>query len=263
MMDQPSRKLLLLGEPDGEEFQPVVKFLRSLRADATQKAADVVGLRQLVGEGWHPDLIVVFEAWPDQYSEAEALELVTLCPLARIVCCFGPWCDSAGRTRSIWPLAVRVPVAAAQRRIAREMAMLENRPLASRPLPLTASRAEIFEFDFGLSASMEPHVISARVVSPDRRWRKMLQSSIAKRGFRISAEGESGVADVVLYDADPWDSVREAGLRSLRAASAQAKLIACTGFPHFDLGASLSRAGADNVWFKLAPLEELVANFLE
>ena len=61
--------------------------------------------------GWHPDLVVAFESWPDQYSSAGVIRLLSLAPLARFVCVSGPWCESAGRTHAVWPLAVRVPVA--------------------------------------------------------------------------------------------------------------------------------------------------------
>src|SRR6266478_2313160 len=107
--------------------------------NAVLLGTDLVGVRRLAGgEGWHPDLIVVLQSWSDQFSESDVHDLIAHCPLARIVCCFGPWCDSDGRTRSIWPLAVRVPVAAASTRLERELALLQHHQSASRPLPLTA-----------------------------------------------------------------------------------------------------------------------------
>jgi len=259
-MNEPSLNLLLLGDPGLDEFQPVAAFLRRHVFAASKTAVEFSELRQLVGhDGWYPDLVIVLQTWPDQFSEAEIHELITRCPLARIICCFGPWCDSDGRTRSIWPLAVRVPVAAARTRIAKEVALLRNPLSASRPLPLTASRGEIFDFDFGRTASAALPSITAVVISPDRRWRGMLQTAIETRGCRIAAAGTAGPPEVVLYDADPWDPRQEAALRSTREAHPQATLVACAGFPRFDLDASLRRAGADRVWFKLAPLDELVA----
>ncbi len=69
--------------------------------------------------------------------------MIGLYPLARLVCCYGPWCASDGRTRDIWPLAVRVPVDAAAERIRRELEVLSGR---RQPLPLTASRDEDLSF---------------------------------------------------------------------------------------------------------------------
>jgi hypothetical protein len=130
-------------------------------------------------------------------------------------------------------------------------------------LPLTASRGEIFDFDFGRSESITPPSICAAVISPDRRWREMLQSAIESRGCQIDPAGAAGPPDVVLYDADPWDPRQEAALRSTRAAHPQVRLVACVGFPRADLVAVLHRSGADDVWFKLAPLDALVDSLCE
>jgi hypothetical protein len=64
--------------------------------------------------------------------------------LARLICCYGPWCASDGRTRDVWPLSIRVPTALASRRIDLELEVLTG---TRWPLPLTASRDEIFLFD--------------------------------------------------------------------------------------------------------------------
>ena len=66
-------------------------------------------------------------------------------PLTLWVCCYGAWCDSDGRTRSIWPISVRVPVSEAERRLNRVWQVLTEQ--RGEPLPLTASRDEAFEFD--------------------------------------------------------------------------------------------------------------------
>ncbi len=259
-MSDSSLKLTILGYPELEEFRPVFQFLQNHSGVGTvQTAADVSALRSLVsGENQCPDFIVVCEAWPDQFSEPEVIEILRLCPLARIVCCFGPWCDSSGRTRSIWPLAVRTPAAAAQMRLTRELAMLEDQQSTARVLPLTASRAEIFEFDYGALPVRAATIAAARVISPDRRWQEMLQAALTRQGCRVFAADASSDLDAVVYDADPWDAGREADLRSVRAAHPQARLVACIGFPRCDLDAGLRQAGADEVYFKLAPLQRLV-----
>ena len=65
-------------------------------------------------------------------------------PLARLVCGYGPWCASDGRTRDVWPLSIRVPAELAPRRVTLELEVLAG---TRWPLPLTASRDEIFLFD--------------------------------------------------------------------------------------------------------------------
>lgn len=260
-MTQIRPNFLLLGDPRRREFQPVVGFVNAHQAASRIRSAfDVAGLRQFVErDGWFPDLVVVLEAWPDQFSEAEFHELLALCPLARIVCCFGPWCDSDGRTRTIWPLAVRVPAAAALGRLAQEFELLENRPSVARPLPLTASRAEIFEFDFrGLNPGAA-NAHTALVVSPDRRFREMLESALRKGGLQVCSARDSGTASIVVFDADPWNTGRASALTAIRSLNPVAKLVACAGFPRAELDAALRQSGANEVWFKLAPLQGLLA----
>jgi hypothetical protein len=260
-MSQTHSNVMLLGESEQQGFAPIVEFLRQ-RMDlaSTRTATDLNGLRRFVGrEDWHPDLIIVCQAWSEQFSEAEVHELIALCPLARIVCCFGPWCDSDGRTRSIWPLAVRAPIAAAAGRLARELALLQNAPAGRRsPPPLTASRAEVFEFDFMLPAARDERSLAVVVISPDRPWREMTESALRRDGFQIHDRQSAERPDAVVFDADPWDATRAAALRAIRAVDGEAHIVVAVGFPRRDLEIEALKAGAGAVWFKLAPLCELV-----
>ena len=75
-MNEPSLNLLLLGDRELDDFQQVVEFLRRhAMVGGERSAVDFSAVRQLVaGEGWHPDLVVVLEAWPDQFfSEARGI----------------------------------------------------------------------------------------------------------------------------------------------------------------------------------------------
>jgi hypothetical protein len=252
--------LLLLGdaEPDNVRAAGVDRqdFVRSSRI---RIANDIAALRRIVAnEHWFPDLIVVWQTWPDQFLEAEVHELIALCPLARIVCCFGPWCDSDGRTRSIWPLAVRVPAAAARARLERELAVLRQHEPHRALLPLTASRAEIFEFDFDRPTATGTASTTAAVISPDRSWREMIESSLrAAGGIDVHEPQAATRPQAIVFDADPWDADRARVLRAIRAKDDRARIIAAIGFPRLDLEVALRQAGADKVWFKLAPLREL------
>ncbi|HET6324955.1 MAG TPA: hypothetical protein VFG04_09665 [Planctomycetaceae bacterium] len=95
-------------------------------------------------DAWHPDLVIVCQHWPDEYTAGEVRQLLAAFPLARVICCYGLWCGSDGRTRDVWPLSVRVPAEFSARRIDLELEVLTD---ARWPLPLTASRDEIFLFD--------------------------------------------------------------------------------------------------------------------
>jgi hypothetical protein len=135
----------------GEFFSPVMKPVRVCVEGLVEAGSDLrlsPGVPQRAaradGSEWFPDLVVVCQHWPDEFTEQDVRRLLTLCPLARVACAYGPWCQSDGRSRDIWPLAVRVPAAAAPDRIRRELDVIAGR---LRPLPLTASRDEVFVFD--------------------------------------------------------------------------------------------------------------------
>jgi hypothetical protein len=256
------RNVLLLGDPALDDFRPAVETIRHrVPGERIREATGAHDLAALVGaEGWHPDLIVVLQSWPDQFSENDVHKLLALCPLARIVCCFGPWCDSDGRTRSIWPLAVRIPIAAARGRLIRELALLDNDNDPAAPLPLTASRAEIFDNDSRAPADKSPENVratAAAVISPDRPFRRMLEAAARDWGYRVHESSQGDAPAVIFFDADPWDVQRMIILRTIREAHPQAKLVACAGFPRPDLGTALRENGADDVWFKLSPLADL------
>jgi hypothetical protein len=243
---------LLLGDSRLEEFEPVVRWLRE-RDDGGRfrLAADVRAAHEVPGdEDWIPDLVVVLQSWPDQYSVEDFHGLLTKFPLARLVLGYGPWCDSDGRTRSIWPLAVRVPATAAVPRLERELTLFET-PAPTVPLlPLTASRTEIFEFDFGCGQSPAAPAGKVIVISPDRAWREMMQRMV---GPAAASNGAAEPPDLVLFDADPWDEERAEALAAIRAAVPGGRLVAFVGFPRPDLEAELRQTGADEVRFKLEP----------
>ncbi len=174
---------LILGDIPPAEFRPVLDLIhRHVALGTRRSAADFRSSRQLIGSGWFPDLVIALHAWPDQFSVSDAGELISLCPLARVLCCFGPWCDSDGRTRAIWPLGVRVSAAGFASRFEHEVDFLANRREAGGPLPLTASRTEIFEFDFAHTPTRRESNQKFSVISPDRRFRDMLISAIKTAG---------------------------------------------------------------------------------
>jgi hypothetical protein len=138
---------LVIGDFASSEMQPVRACLDRLadRGVETRFAASVGVAAILCGEpGWFPEIVVVCQHWPDEYPAADVERLLGLFPLARLVCCYGLWCESDGRTREVWPLSVRVPVRCAADRLQRELEVLAG---LRAPLPWTASRDECFLFD--------------------------------------------------------------------------------------------------------------------
>jgi hypothetical protein len=148
MSQSPTRtSLLVIGRAFSPEMASVERRVEELARDAADVriVANVAeALARSTADGWHADLVVVCQHWPDEYTAAEVRAVLRAFPLARLVCCYGSWCRSDGRTRDVWPLAVRVPAEWAARRIDLELEVLAG---DRWPLPLTASRDEIVLFD--------------------------------------------------------------------------------------------------------------------
>ncbi len=148
MPELPARlAVLVVGDLFASEMAGVERRVEELARDAADVriAANVAeALAKSTADGWHADLVVVCQHWPDEYTPAEVRAVLRVFPLARLVCCYGSWCGSDGRTRDVWPLAVRVPAEWAPRRINLELEVLAG---ARWPSPLTASRDEIVLFD--------------------------------------------------------------------------------------------------------------------
>jgi hypothetical protein len=197
------------------------------------------------------DLVVVMQDWPDQWSEGDIGRLMRAFPLARLVCSYGPWCDSDGRNRDLWPSGSRVPRELTAARITRELQYLATQ--AGSILPLTAGRDEVFEYDCG-ETRVGPSVRIA-IQSPDRAYREMLGRAVA--GWECSVVALDSNPAVVLWDADPWDADRRDCLKSFASAHPQVRIVSLMGFIRDDVVAEVQRAGAQAVSPKLAPLSQL------
>jgi hypothetical protein len=135
----------------GDLFAPAMQIVERRAEELARGACDVriaanvsEALAKCSSEAWHPNLVIICQLWPEEYTATEVRQLLGAFPLARLICCYGHWCASDGRTRDVWPLSIRVPAGLASRRIDLELEVLAGKRW---PLPLTASRDEIFLFD--------------------------------------------------------------------------------------------------------------------
>ncbi len=144
-------KILVVGEIARSEFVRVRDWLDQIRAASNVQTSKClpepngVEVEAFDTPLVDPDLVIVCQSWPEEFSAAEVTTSLGRWPLALWVCCYGAWCASDGRTRSIWPISVRVPVDEAECRLNHVWRVLTEQ--RNEPLPLTASRDEAFEFD--------------------------------------------------------------------------------------------------------------------
>lgn len=204
-------RVLLLGNAASPEMEPVRVALGLLLPDSSPRhAADAQAAATLIHqEGWHPDLVVVCQEWPDEYAPSDVGRLIALAPLARWVCCHGAWCASDGRSRDLWPLGIRVPASWALFRLQRELAVLAgDRP----PLPLTASRDEAFAFDAADAPPACDRPLRVLVRAADGALAGLMRDLVESIGCTAivppADDCPAQSADVIVCDLDPWNSRR-------------------------------------------------------
>jgi hypothetical protein len=105
----------IIGRSDACEFRTLVRQIQNSRDlvvvgqfDTIKEAVDA-GLAERIPA----DVVVVLQAFSDEYSAADAGELIGRMLFGRVLCCYGPWCISDGRTHDIWPVVARVSVGSA------------------------------------------------------------------------------------------------------------------------------------------------------
>lgn len=246
--------LLTSGRLDRAEARPLANWLSAALQPADQQHfSDLTSaLRETSRTNSIPDLIVIVQSWPDEFSPSEIAGLFAFAPLARIVVAYGAWCESDGRNRHLWPLAARVPLHSAATRIEREWRLLhEARGL--EPLPLSASREEVFAADHPpLTKTSSPQTVL--VVSPDPAYRRYLNELLASAGHTICSV-DSSASDsnplAILFDADPWGELRVDHLQSLLQHHPTAVTIALMSLPHPEHEAAIIALGTSSVLPKL------------
>lgn len=245
MATVPAPNVLILGNLQSPEMRPVREWLSTWPDPAQQRIVqELRSARAIRDEGdWFPDLVIVCETWTEQYSGVEVHALLTLFPLARLVCCYGRWCLSEGRTREVWPLSVRVPAADAGRRLQREwLDLCDARSAPASRLPLTASRGELYEFLTQGELTPPAVPIRAEVDSPDPWLRQMWEQVLQQAGYAVessaaetpaatkSASSSPPKAGLILFDLDPWP-VRQTALIRCRQQHPTARMAGLVAFP--------------------------------
>jgi hypothetical protein len=215
-----SQNILIVGDLDSADSSPIRDWLRAhAPLPDIRRAVDLRDVRRIKDAGdWLPDLVLVCQSWSDQFSAVDANALVAWFPLARLVCCHGPWCESDGRTRTQWPLAVRVPVSLAPARLDLEI-----------DLPLTATRADVFGATRGAAKFPDLSGIFVAIDSHDRPLADCWRSWVEVAGGSVVDQPTKRT--VVLFDADPW-LWRKARLNDLNES---AGIVAMVGFRGRDI----------------------------
>ncbi len=258
-------KLLIIGAVDDPEFAGVGDFLGLLpnvTIEQVHGIADCVN-RDIAGAEPSPDLIVILERHPDEHPSQEIRRLIETHPLARIVCGYGPWSESAMRNRGVWPPATWVPIGLLREHILAELQIIRgDRP----PLAITADRADAFEQRYAATSSgrQQPALASLKVAVdvPDAEYRTMLEDELSLQSAQIVDVTEDW--DLLLFDAHPEaHRLRELQRLLNSRSTATGRIVVLHEMPNAAARATWSSEKLQtpldvNIISKLAPLARLL-----
>lgn len=200
-----------------------------------------------LGEQFPADVVIVLLEFSDEYSAADAGQLIGRMLFRRVLCCYGPWCLSDGRTHEIWPVVARVSVSSAWSILQHEIRNI--RAGVDALLPMAAAE-EVFAHR--AIAEFDDYPTGYEVVliaSDDRALRKTIAEMLrhtAKQVFesgifvtqiqnalaRLNAAAAVQSKVSVLLDIDGQES-RESELRTvIRSTYPASRLVCLTSFPH-------------------------------
>jgi len=197
-------RTLLIAQPRGRWSHALVRQLSTCHNPIATWTATTIPAARAVVSTHTPDLVLVIQDTPDQFSRRAAQDLLTAWPLSRLIVCHGPWCNGDGRNRDYWPLAVRVPYTDVENRLRQEFAALTGN---GNILPWTAGRDEIAAAEYFLPPSSMTTTFTYRVDSPDHAWKTLVSAQLGALGG-LSPPGCGTKADLLLIDVDPLDSTR-------------------------------------------------------
>lgn len=277
--------IFLIGHSERTEMAPVRDTLSRLpgRPNITTlvdvKAAIERGL-----SGHTPDLLIICQSWPDEFSKTQAEQLLGSFPVSRSLCCFGAWCEADGRNRQIWPLSSRVAARTSTTRIRQEVDVICGH---RAPLPITAARDESFEFEFStkdfpeqhpVAQSRSPHSrstdtrrshpvspvdanheVTVAVDCPSRSYRAWLIDLIRHAGFSpvvplVSAQDTPHASPaIVLWDTTYWSDDERQRMHAWKSAHPSTGIIGLTDFAHSEITDEIRNCGAVTLVEKLAP----------
>ena len=178
------RIIWIIGEPRDDELRSALRDIElATRGGSVELFLTV---RETAGRSCS-GLCIALQDWSAQYSRADVNRLIEATqPAGRLLCVYGSWCESDGRTAQVWPHACWVPARNAVGRVRRELADLQRK---AAPLPLTSGRDEVFEFQHA-----EPQARltgqRVRIVSDDRRLRETLQAVFRHAGADVHARSD-------------------------------------------------------------------------
>lgn len=217
--------VLLVDNTHSVWTQPIVESLRRhLPAASIDQHPDLTSALAYLEHSHHSiELAVICQGHPDAYPPEEADALLARFPLARVIVCYGPWCNADGRRRDTWPLAVRVPHHDFPERLSRELQVLTG---GLDPLPLTAGRDEIASAEIDCPTTLQETQRRFHVDSSDLAFLSMTTAQLTTLG---ATPATSPDIDLLLVDLDPWQPNSPERIRAIAEKWQPHRLVGLSG----------------------------------
>ena len=251
--------ILLLGQTNRTEFEEARIALNAL--GIVRDFCDVAeATRALTEAEIVPDVIVIAQAFPGQFSHQAIDCLRRLAPLARVVGLMGSWCEGEMRTGAPWPGVVRTYWHQWTARCHRELRRLAAGQTCSWALPPTATEEERLLANLGESWPRREGVVAIRARSHEAAgW---LSTACRSRGFATVWQRMPGIARVegaaaAIIDGGGFCDEEYEELRDLAAAVQPAPVIAILAFPRVEDRRRALSAGAAAVLSKPLAVDDL------
>lgn len=133
--------VLLVGQVERSEFFETRQALAGA-ARLSQSLDPEAAAGLLTHDRVAPEVIVLAQAYPGEFSSASVDRLRELAPLARIVALLGVWCEGETRSGRPWPGAVRVYWHQGRSRSVQVLDRISRGQTSSWTLPATATEEE-------------------------------------------------------------------------------------------------------------------------
>jgi len=260
--------VLFVGDSERAEFAAIFQWLRD-HGQTTAAPDFAAALQQLEATDRDPELIVLAQSWPGQFSPKQIERLRRLAPLARVDELLGSWCEGETRTgrppggtlRNYW-----------HQWLPRMAPEFERTARGERPvwsLPTTATEDERLL----TTAEADTHSLSTLpTTAPTRGLIAVLLRNAAMAQMLCDVSSERGYASIwlpegrgtylagvraAIWDALPAVESWAGALANVRRDLKGAPIIALANFPRIEDVERLRAAGAAAVVSKPFWLDDL------
>lgn len=256
--------VLVIGEVDRADFRQALETLRSsvpLVSIATiEQALTWLATRNAESDLTTPDVVIVAQSWPGQFTTQDIDRLRRAAPLLRILSLAGTWCDGESRTGNPWPADFRASWHQWPARIRAQLEQLAggNCPAWGMPISMADDERLLWSADFDSPSGRGLVAIQARQ-GDVARW---LADACRHAGHETVFIEPGSCMPATSVAAGIWDATscnpsEIAELRSFATTLADVPIIALLGFPRTEDCQRVLSAGAATVLSKPLLLDDL------